>query len=81
MDKKNRQEGYDFYGDVQLKSGFGVNTEVGDKVPYGCNDGIYVGIGGVAVILNGILIATFDCLTNRFGEKVYINAINRRVII
>lgn len=65
-----KQEGYDFYGDVQLKSGFGKNTNIGEHVPEGMKDGVYIGYGGIAVVINGILVATFDKLINRFGEKI-----------
>jgi len=71
---------YDIYGKngIQLKVGENLcqHFTVGDKVDI--LDGIYVGYEGAVVIKDGIFIAEFDHITDKYGgalenDKVFHN--------
>jgi len=61
---------YDTYNGIQLKVGpcLCEDYELADNVPI--EDGIYVGHGGFVVIISGILHATFDALTTKWGGVI-----------
>jgi len=63
---------YDTYGrlEMQLKCGECLlnNFAVGDKVDI--QDGVYVAYEGVAVVKDGIFIAEFENLTDKWGGKI-----------
>ena len=64
---------YDTFGTVQIKSGrcAGYVFEVEDDVSKSCvADGIHVGYGGVVVIVNGLFVAEFDYLTDKWGGSI-----------
>lgn len=66
---------YDCYGNCQLKVGPCEldNYDVGDKVPI--SDGIYIDYGGAIVIKDGIFVAEFERLTDKYGGPIEIKEI------
>ena len=42
---------------------------VGDGVPIA--DGVYVGHGGVVVVINNKFVAEFEHLTSKWGDKIH----------
>lgn len=58
---------YDTYGNTQLKVGDCIlkSYDIGDKVDI--LDGVYVAPDGVVVVINGIFVAEFDHLTDKYG--------------
>lgn len=62
---------YDIYGDIQLKVGGSCLREydIGDTVEI--PDGVYLAPDGIVVIVNGIFVATFDYLKDKWGEYYY----------
>ena len=61
---------YDCYGKCQLKVGPCELNEydVGDKVPI--SDGIYIDYGGAVVIKDGVFVAEFEQLTDKYGDPI-----------
>lgn len=58
---------YDIFGDIQLKAGACVMGEYTEGDLVSLNDGVYVGLNGVVVILNGKLAKTFPTLNDKDG--------------
>ena len=60
---------YDTYGDVQIKVGEVAcrNFEIGDKSPL--PDGIYIGLEAAIVIKNGIFVAQFKTIIDKWGNE------------
>lgn len=66
---------YDCYGNCQLKIGpceLDV-YDIGDKVPI--TDGIYLDYGGAVVIKDGIFVAEFKELTDKYGGSIDIEQV------
>lgn len=60
---------YSTYGSVQLKVNEDVRTyQVGDNCPL--EDGIYVGREGIVVILDGVFLAEYKTLTDKYGNDL-----------
>ena len=64
---------YDCYGRCQLKVGPCELKvyDVGDKVPI--SDGIYLDYGGAVVIKDGVFVAEFEDLTDKYGSPIDIS--------
>jgi len=66
---------YDCYGNCQLKIGpceLDV-YDIGDKVSI--PDGIYIDYGGLVVIKDGVFVAEFEDLTDKYGSSLDIKEI------
>ncbi len=68
---------YDTYGPdgFQLKVGpcLMVDYQIGDSVPI--EDGVYIALEGVVVVIDGKLAATFNKATTKWGEELNISEI------
>jgi len=64
---------YDCYGDCQLKVGpCELNAyKIGDKVFI--PDGIYLDYGGAVVIKDGVFVAEYKSLTDKYGTPINIH--------
>jgi len=48
--------------------------EVGDNVrDGGIEDGVHVGYGGVVVVKDGVFVAEFECLIDKYGGTIEID--------
>ena len=64
---------YDTLGIVQIKCGrcAGYHFEVGDAVAKAqIDDGVYVGYGGIVVVVGGVFVAEFEHVTNKWGGTI-----------
>lgn len=68
---------FDVYGRrrIQIKVsndgelGYGLRQfNLGDKVPL--HDGVYIGLEGIVVVVDGTFVAEFDHVTDKWGNQV-----------
>ena len=69
---------YDTLGRVQLKSGMCVmqHFEIGDSVEtVRIDDGVHIGYGGVVIVKDGIFIAEFEHIIDKYGGIIDVTEI------
>ena len=60
---------YETYGKTQLKINDAFEDfKIGDKASI--PDGVYIGLEGVVVIVNGIFVAEFDFVRSKWGDLI-----------
>ena len=66
---------YDTYGKIRMQMKIGCDGmsdySIGDRVPL--EDGIYLGYGGAIVVKDGIFIAEFENIRDKWGNLMSCN--------